>query len=921
MIRTAKLQLLLLTVLLGFNANSLFGQNQELRNLFFNSFTDVIRLDFTTTPPTPFPTGVAGSYEGIAHFEDGSTGNLLFWFNSNGVYDQFGAFMPGSTGIFANSSAAEICISPKPGNPDQYYIFYNQETCSSMYYSVVDMSLNAGAGDVIELNTLIDSGNHSEGMEVVQIPGTNDYWLLTYECGTGMTSFLVDDTGIGAGTTILSYPMPGGTYDGRGEMDYHKGKVAAGFAWSPQVLIYDFDPETGIASNEIELTSTTFNNSPFGVEFSPSGNKMYFSLWYTTGMNNVFQYNFETGDYTGYAPDLGGSVTGLGEIELGPDGNLYVIIDGGNNILVIEDPDCDDFTFDLIPITANTGLGISDHIQSFVYLEEATDTICVPANTPFTLAPDDDTVDYIWWYPDTPEDTLDIAVTYDVEMENEPLVINATGNVELGCGGVATTIFSYTLLPIPDIDAGPDLFISPGQSIQIQSSATVDANYTWVGSDLDDPFTLQPTASPAETTTYFVSASSSNGTCQAVDQMTIFVAENEETLCDVEGSTVDLSIATTLENPYWYDFSDPSTILSNSHTYTATYGSSLITLVGGGDIPGGSGSEQFIFNLQPAPPLDAGLDLTIFQGESIELAATGADAYGYTWLAEPSLSATDISNPIATPNQTTTYFVSSSIEDLCTVEDFVTVTVLVESLAIIDVCGIPGESSTIEVSDTILNVQWYEEATPDVILGSGSTYTFTATDQVQYLVAEGNDTDGNILRVSFVVTPTPVISAGSDIIIVAGDIAQLAATGGSSYTWEPAEFLDDPTSATPNATVTETTTFTVTNTDELGCTNTASVQVIVTTEGTVLVPSGFSPNYDGNNDVLELVTNNIATLEEFSIYNRWGERVFRSNDLNAGWDGTFKGKQSDVGVYVYVVKATEIDGDAYFTSGNVSLLR
>ncbi len=80
--------------LLGLIISSVFCHAQEQRNLFFNSFENVIRLDFSTDPPTPFPTGISGSYEGIAHYEDGN-GNILFWFNATGVYDANSDFMGG----------------------------------------------------------------------------------------------------------------------------------------------------------------------------------------------------------------------------------------------------------------------------------------------------------------------------------------------------------------------------------------------------------------------------------------------------------------------------------------------------------------------------------------------------------------------------------------------------------------------------------------------------------------------------------------------------------------------------------------------------------------------------------------------------------------------------------------------------------
>ncbi len=86
------------------------------------------------------------------------------------------------------------------------------------------------------------------------------------------------------------------------------------------------------------------------------------------------------------------------------------------------------------------------------------------------------------------------------------------------------------------------------------------------------------------------------------------------------------------------------------------------------------------------------------------------------------------------------------------------------------------------------------------------------------------------------------------------------------------------------------------------------------------VPSGFSPNGDGKNDVLRVLGGPYKELE-FQIFNNWGELIFTSNSQDNGWDGTRKGVEQPVGVYVYVVKAVTPDGKEHKISGDVTLLR
>jgi len=86
------------------------------------------------------------------------------------------------------------------------------------------------------------------------------------------------------------------------------------------------------------------------------------------------------------------------------------------------------------------------------------------------------------------------------------------------------------------------------------------------------------------------------------------------------------------------------------------------------------------------------------------------------------------------------------------------------------------------------------------------------------------------------------------------------------------------------------------------------------------VPTGFSPNGDGNNDILYVRGAAVETMS-FTVYNRWGEKVFETNDMERGWDGTYKGKPQEMEAYAWVLHATFVDGTTVSRTGNVTLLR
>ena len=88
----------------------------------------------------------------------------------------------------------------------------------------------------------------------------------------------------------------------------------------------------------------------------------------------------------------------------------------------------------------------------------------------------------------------------------------------------------------------------------------------------------------------------------------------------------------------------------------------------------------------------------------------------------------------------------------------------------------------------------------------------------------------------------------------------------------------------------------------------------------VYVPNTFSPNQDNKNEIFNAVTRGVNKYS-IQIFNRWGQKVFESNDLNNGWDGTFKGQVCQSGVYGWKISASSYDGMLKELTGQVMLNR
>jgi gliding motility-associated-like protein len=180
---------------------------------------------------------------------------------------------------------------------------------------------------------------------------------------------------------------------------------------------------------------------------------------------------------------------------------------------------------------------------------------------------------------------------------------------------------------------------------------------------------------------------------------------------------------------------------------------------------------------------------------------------------------------------------------------------------------------------------------------------------------------------TIVVTVIPPITAyaGNDTTVLPDQPVPLLATGGSTYSWSPPTGLSDPNIPNPVVMLNsayDSVTYTVRVTDKNGCYSEDRVTVrIFNTVADILVPSGFTPNGDGKNDVARPITIGITKLQYFSIYNRWGQLLFTTNETGKGWNGVFNGVAQPAGAYVYQARGFDFLGSAIYRKGTIVLIR
>ena len=248
--------------------------------------------------------------------------------------------------------------------------------------------------------------------------------------------------------------------------------------------------------------------------------------------------------------------------------------------------------------------------------------------------------------------------------------------------------------------------------------------------------------------------------------------------------------------------------------------------------------------------------------------------------------------------------------------------------------GCFGESSgLLELQSISGGVGPYEFSLDGEFFQSGATLPFTVTDlpagNYSLFIQDMND----CLIETEVLVPDAIelqMDLGGPFEITVGDSVLLSPETNfniADWTWKPFDGLSQPDTSTTYASPTATTTYLLELVDENGCTISDIVQVFVNTEIPVYIPNVFSPNDDGQNDILYIFAGNgVEQVTEFQIYDRWGNQVYRNgpfqpNDPTYGWDGEFQGRPCNAAVYVYFAEILLTKGNTIMLEGDVILMR
>lgn len=499
------------------------------------------------------------------------------------------------------------------------------------------------------------------------------------------------------------------------------------------------------------------------------------------------------------------------------------------------------------------------------------------------------------------------------------------------------TAITVIIRPKPSlsINASSDK-ICFGGSIDLEAIITPspDAGFSYIWAPptgLSSTVTLTTTATPAVSTNYTFFVSSGPAGCDTTGSIYLQVIPNDITIGNndtVVCSGTILPINATNYPDFYYAWT-PASAITNPHSPNTAFAaneSAWVKLIashpGCPDV-----QDSFFVEVQPSPTLNLGDDRTICMGDTIHFFASTTPSYsGYTYDWTPGMKLTDstIKDPVFIGYSDETYIVDVSTGIGCTDRDTIVVKVNRSDFLNLNVTDttICGQEPIQLIANGAVTYHWSpsEGLSSDSISNPIANYGGSMDYLVTAISAEGCvDSQWVYIRQA----SNASISLPDSVSIYPGEQYEIDLVSNAHYfNWFPPEGLNDVNIANPIASPAVRTRYFVSAKTENGCTTVDSIDIIVNLESVWDMPNAFVPgnNYSPN-PTFKVQTKGIVTLQSFKIYNRWGNEVFNTTDINEGWDGTYQGKPQPAGVYIYMVRAVTNTGQVLKKEGNLTLIR
>lgn len=543
----------------------------------------------------------------------------------------------------------------------------------------------------------------------------------------------------------------------------------------------------------------------------------------------------------------------------------------------------------------------------------------------------DSTLEFTW----TPSATVSNPAGQDVTVTpTDPT--NYTVSVQLplvtGCPPSTDHVF-IDVKQQPQVDLGIDK-VTCGDAVQLYAATTPlnpDETFSWSpATGLSNDTIRDPVALITNDMQYIVTVNPGAIGCDGHDTVNVTLLPDHITVLNQDtvvcAGTV-IQLRTDGDDHFSYNWTPEQDIANDTlknttlnaqqsgyYTLTASYPGCI-------DMP-----DSVYVEVQPVPVVSLGPDRTICTYDTIQLYASimpsGYPDYSYAWTPGMNLTDSTVQGPVFSGDQSVNQIVKVTTPIGCTGSDTMLITVN------------PGDFLQVAPADTFAcppaEIKLHAEGAVSYVWSpSWGIDNVTSPDPVArpetttaYKVV--GTSDRNCLdtgTVFFQVYPAAVIHLPDSVTIWPGESYQMDPGGNALYfSWFPHSGMNAYDISNPIAQPQVRTRYFVTASTEQGCVIKDSIDVLVNTESVLDAPNAFTPGH-GENGIFKVAIRGMAKLKYFRVYNRWGNKVFETMNVEEGWDGSFNGKPQPMGVYVYSIEAVTSAGHTFHKNGNVTLVR
>ncbi len=771
-------------------------------------------LNFNSGSPVPALGGQFAGTEGGACYSDPTTGNLMFYTDGRLVWNRNHVQMPNGFGLmggFTQCSQSSMIV-PLPGSNHLYYLFTADEngTGNGIRYSVVDMNLAAGLGDVVSTQkNILMYMPASEQQTYVRKANGVDYWILSHEINTNtFRAYTLSSTGVSA--TYVSSSLGAVINTGGQQIGYlrpnHIGtKLCKAARYLYLYELFDFDNSTGVVSNVMTMNNL---NLGYGAEFSIDNTKLYV---HTSNPGQVYQYDATATTQAALnasrTPVGSTSSTWVGPLFMGKDCRIYMGRYQVGSLGVINFPNLTGNACNYVDNGVGLGGPTSQlSLPNFNYDWNPCEIItaaftwttpCVGDSTMFHNSSVYHIASNSWFFGDNgsgPNDSSTLvnpahfyttAGNYNVML----IVVDSSGNID-------TVVHQVTVNPMPSVNLGNDTTLCTGPALTL-NAGNVGATFIWNTGATTQTITTDTSG------TFWVIAN--YGVCVDTDSVTITFLPmpvvnlgNDTTLCLNQPITLDAgNVGST------YLWSNGATTQTISPTSSGVYW--VIA-----NLNGCLDQDSITVTFIPIPTVYLGSDTTLCVGMNITLDA-GNVGLNYLWSTGTN---TETINVTTSGN----YWVKVT-QNVCFNYDTINVTFVAAPVVNLgnDISVCFGVPVSLDAGNPIATYLWSTGETTRIISPTTSgTYIVVASI--------GTCWDSDTVLVTF--NPLPIVHLGPDKTLCTGETLTLdGGNAGATYQWS-----NGGTDETTNITTPGTYSVIVHNG---GCTNSDTINVAFITMPTV----------------------------------------------------------------------------------------